>query len=342
MTFEQISIEIAKTICHNFLDLHQSTARHGLVVRFEESDLLFEMESRGLCRPRNNQQDYLPSSGSFALLPREDVLYQRAERAFTVTILTLRNLFKTENSGEKYEAKSLAEKSIGDGPQPSAADYELGLYLCLDFGVYTSYKLADDGMTVGNVGVSESIIRIKDPGLAWANRSRSAHQSIPAARVPMEYLQQAMLEDDKEEFPVQFEGDEFWSLLHPSIIPEARKRFRSGLYAEAVEAAIKVVSNQIRTATGLDLDGVALMNEALSPNDPYLIFDPSGTGTARSMQEGYLNIFKGTIMAVRNPKAHGFVAIDTTRCIHFLYLASLLAYKIEEAQSTSRVTDGNT
>jgi hypothetical protein len=55
----------------------------------------------------------------------------------------------------------VATTPIVDGPQPNAADYELGLYLCLDFGVYTSYKLADDGMTVGNVGVSESIIRIK-------------------------------------------------------------------------------------------------------------------------------------------------------------------------------------
>jgi len=50
------------------------------------------------------------------------------------------------------------------------------------------------------------------------------------------------------------------------------------------------------------------------------------------MQQGYLQIFAGTMMAVRNPKAHGFVEIDATRCIHFLFLASLLAHKLDEAQ----------
>lgn len=40
-------------------------------------------------------------------------------------------------------------------------------------------------------------------------------------------------------------------------------------------------------------------------------------------------------MAVRNPKAHDFVKIDAPRCIHFLYLAWLLAHKLDEAQDST-------
>jgi hypothetical protein len=34
---------------------------------------------------------------------------------------------------------------------------------------------------------------------------------------------------------------------------------------------------------------------------------------------------------IRNPKAHGMVQLDRRRSIHFLFLASLLADKIDEA-----------
>jgi uncharacterized protein (TIGR02391 family) len=121
-------------------------------------------------------------------------------------------------------------------------------------------------------------------------------------------------------------------LLHPSIVPEARRRFRARFYAEAVLAALKVITLQIKSRTGINLDGAPLMTKAFNPNQPYLIFAPGDTETGISMQQGYLQIFAGTMMAVRNPKAHGFVEIDAARCIHFLFLASLLAHKLDEAQ----------
>jgi len=97
-----------------------------------------------------------------------------------------------------------------------------------------------------------------------------------------------------------------------------------------VLAALKVVTLQIKSRTGLNLDGAPLMTRAFSPTQPHLIFAPGDTETGR-----YLQIFAGTMMAVRNPKAHDFVEIDATRCIHFLFLASLLAYKLEEAQDAT-------
>jgi hypothetical protein len=45
------------------------------------------------------------------------------------------------------------------------------------------------------------------------------------------------------------------------------------------------------------------------------------------------------MIAVRNPKAHEFVEIDARRRIHFLFLASLLAYKLDEAKNAPAVSE---
>ena len=130
--------------------------------------------------------------------------------------------------------------------------------------------------------------------------------------------------------------DDFWTLLHSEIPPKARPAFEAQLYADAVEAALKVVQQMIRDRTDLDLDGVKLMNEAFSPNNPCLVVNASGTETAKSMQEGYHRIFQGVILAIRNPKAHGFVSISKNRCVHFLFFASMLAFTVEEATDARR------
>lgn len=334
MTFEQIAIEITRTVCRNFLELRQTTKQHDLIVQFEETDLLFEMARQGLLREQNNQLEYLPSAGSFAVLNLDDPFYLRAERAFIVTLEVLRQCFKTEDPSQRYDSASLAKTVAGEDAKESAEHFELGLYLCLDFGVYSTNRISHDGLTVSNVGVSSAIIRYKDPAQAWRNRHESARGAIPGPRVPVDLLQ-VSLDGDDDGFFEERATEEFWPLLHPSIVPEAQRRFRAGLFPEAVEAALKVVCSSIRERTGLDWDGVRLMNEAFSPSSPSLLFDTSGSETAKSMQEGYHRIFQGAILAVRNPKAHGFVEISQRQCIHFLFFASLLAFKVEEASTMS-------
>jgi uncharacterized protein (TIGR02391 family) len=188
---------------------------------------------------------------------------------------------------------------------------------------------------VPGLRVGEHVINLKEPGRDWAQRARFAREAIPKPMVQIDRLQAEFDEDLLEDYPDDVEGFDFWSLLHSSIVPEARKRFRARFYAEAVLAALKVISLEIKSRTGLDLDGAQLMTKAFAPSQPYLVFDPADTETARSIQQGYLQIFAGTMMAVRNPKAHEFVEIDANRCIHFLYLASLLAHKLDEAFDAS-------
>jgi hypothetical protein len=49
------------------------------------------------------------------------------------------------------------------------------------------------------------------------------------------------------------------------------------------------------------------------------------------MQQGYMQIFAGSMTGIRNPKAHENISIDSVRAVHFLFLASLLMAKLDEA-----------
>lgn len=125
-----------------------------------------------------------------------------------------------------------------------------------------------------------------------------------------------------------------WNLLHPIVVKVAKPRFDSGHFADSVEAALKEVNDIVRTIvkdrTGEELDGADLMNKAFSPKNPVIVLDDMATVTGRNIQQGYMLLFAGSMTGVRNPKAHANIDIDERRALHFLFLASLLLFKIDE------------
>jgi uncharacterized protein (TIGR02391 family) len=127
---------------------------------------------------------------------------------------------------------------------------------------------------------------------------------------------------------------DIWSMLHPTVKQIAKSRFDAGHYADAVESAFKelnaAIKELVRRKTGKELDGSALMRVAFSPKNPILILDDLSTETGRNIQQGYMEIFAGSMAGIRNPKAHGNVVIDDERAIHHLFLASLLFHKLDE------------
>ena len=128
--------------------------------------------------------------------------------------------------------------------------------------------------------------------------------------------------------------DSLLSLIHPSIMEVSLPRFRSGQYADAVEAALKQVNTRVkdivRAHNQADLDGARLMKHAFGIQNPIIILDELATESGRSTQLGYMELFSGAMTGIRNPKAHANLSISKERCIHFLFLASLLMFKIDE------------
>jgi len=140
-------------------------------------------------------------------------------------------------------------------------------------------------------------------------------------------------ERDKEDGQVGV-SKSFWDLLHPRIIQVSKKLFDGKHYSQSAFEAMKEVNNCVKKIvkdkSGKELDGATLMNAAFSVNNPIIILDDLSTLSGKDIQVGYMQIFSGSMIGVRNPKAHDAIEIDAKRSIHFLYLASLLMFKIDE------------
>lgn len=124
--------------------------------------------------------------------------------------------------------------------------------------------------------------------------------------------------------------------MHSVVASVSEKAIRAGLYADAVERAFKAINSRIKkmvkgqVATGDD--GVKLMQKVFSENNPLIRLasddDPSGA----DVQRGYMHMFIGGMSAIRNPKAHDNIEIDKNDALRKLYFASMLMYKLDEAE----------
>jgi len=126
----------------------------------------------------------------------------------------------------------------------------------------------------------------------------------------------------------------FWEFVHPRIRALAQSRFEKGFFGDAVEASFKEINDAVkrlvREATGRELDGAALMLAAFSPKNPILRLTPLETETDRNVQQGYMQIFAGGMIGVRNPQAHGNHDPGSSGALHLICLASLLLRKLDE------------
>ena len=135
-----------------------------------------------------------------------------------------------------------------------------------------------------------------------------------------------------EESPATYD---FWSLIHDDVRRVSKKKFADGHYSDAVESAFKEVNSRVKKIvkekTNDEYDGTDLMNRAFSPGNPIIILDDILTVSGKDVQKGYLQMFSGSILGIRNPKAHANLITSRENAIHFLFLASLLMKKIDDS-----------
>src|SRR3569623_466184 len=339
-----IRINVALKVCRSFIEEAKPVSRLELLFEFESPQLLDEMATRGLLRENPNNRDCVPTVGSFALLGDEHELYVRAREAFARMMSVLWKFYRLEHGRDEYQAEALW-KSLAELPEPreeiTREVFELGLYLCEQFHVFARYRHNAERTKIEMICLQESVISMRDPMPWWVERVRSSREQANVVGI---LLTGAAPRADAHSEGAGFEGvnftqDAVWSLLDPAIVEVALSRFIAGHYADAVEAALKVLCGAIREKTGSTEDGASLMDKAFSTKKPILVFDDPIPETQKAMQQGYLLMFSGTMQAVRNPKAHGLVEIDNRRCIHFLFLASLLIEKAAEARLLPRAEE---
>lgn len=127
-----------------------------------------------------------------------------------------------------------------------------------------------------------------------------------------------------------------WCIMHPTIISVSQLRFTSGWYADAVEAAFKEINARVKdmyVSKGLpEKDGYDLMFSAFPKNSPNIYLSDLSNRSEQDVQEGYMHMFAGAMLGIRNPKAHANESISQEDALRKLAFASMLMYKLDSAK----------
>jgi uncharacterized protein (TIGR02391 family) len=99
---------------------------------------------------------------------------------------------------------------------------------------------------------------------------------------------------------------EFWQLIHPRIRHLARPRVESGFYGDAIESSFKEVNHSVKRLVkekaNKDADGSGLMTLAFSPSNPIIALADLHTESGRNIQQGFMQIYSGSMTGIRNPQ----------------------------------------
>jgi uncharacterized protein (TIGR02391 family) len=117
--------------------------------------------------------------------------------------------------------------------------------------------------------------------------------------------------------------------LHPIVIRTALRLYNDGHYRQAVLDTYIALVQRVKEVSGRsDLDNTALMQTVFSPKNPIVVLsdDPDE-------QMGYMWMFSGAVMGVRNPKAHRLdVLSDPRHAFEWLAFSSVLFRLIDSAK----------
>ena len=124
-----------------------------------------------------------------------------------------------------------------------------------------------------------------------------------------------------------------WDHIHPQILAVAKDRFENGYYSDAVEAAFKELNVRVKNTyierVGIEKDGAKLMQAAFSVQNPIIKLGDISTETGHNIQQGYMEMFAGAMMGIRNPQAHNNQSVSKSSAIRKLHFASMLMFKLE-------------
>lgn len=133
-----------------------------------------------------------------------------------------------------------------------------------------------------------------------------------------------------------------FELLHPIIANRAWDFYTAGHYRQAVETSLTAVFDYIRARTGSQLDGQALITEVFKLEGGKLVFSSLDTESGRNEQKGFINVFSGAYVGIRNPLAHSTIhSLEQKEVAEHMVFASLLARKVDRATLVEEnTTDG--
>jgi uncharacterized protein (TIGR02391 family) len=117
--------------------------------------------------------------------------------------------------------------------------------------------------------------------------------------------------------------------FHPIVEKVAGKLFNDGHYRNAILDTFIELVDVVKTKSGrFDLDGTPLMQTVFSPKNPILKISEN-----IDEQQGYMWMFSGAVMAIRNSHAHKVIKPETRQeTIEWLGFASALLKILDKAE----------
>lgn len=123
--------------------------------------------------------------------------------------------------------------------------------------------------------------------------------------------------------------------VHADVLHFCRAELLHQNYFHAVLEASKSIADKLRSKTGKDGDGSALVDATCSLNSgPLIAFNDLATEWERSEQTGIAMLMKGLFSTFRNPTAHApkvLWATSRSEALDMLTLASMLHRRLDDA-----------
>jgi uncharacterized protein (TIGR02391 family) len=128
------------------------------------------------------------------------------------------------------------------------------------------------------------------------------------------------------------------STFHKDLEQASRNLFEDGYFSQAVFEGCKALNERVRQETGRSEDGDSLMRKVFSANEPLLRLNTGVSDSDKNEQTGFMNIFAGVMMGIRNPRAHELYEDRPERALAILGLLSLLFEIVDEAAARNSTT----
>jgi len=173
---------------------------------------------------------------------------------------------------------------------------------------------------------------LSEPELRRIRELQDARRTTPLRKTRKEVKEET--KETRTEEP-QITPKKLYDLLkfHPRIVKASRSLFRSGHYPEAILNAFKCIEIFAKEKSGLKRRGVDLMHKVFNEKNPSIKLNRMQEDFEIDEQAGFRFIYAGSMMGIRNPKAHGEVQQkDPYRTLEYISLASLLAKRLEEGE----------
>lgn len=120
--------------------------------------------------------------------------------------------------------------------------------------------------------------------------------------------------------------------LHDDVRGAAGDLFADEHLSSAVSEAFKSIEIRVRELSGLDQSGSSLMTTAFASKAPLLDVAVEEGRSGQDEREGFMALFRGAMIGIRNPKAHElFQNEDPQQALEYLAFASLLHRRIDVA-----------